>query len=76
MSFHVAVVRHELPIGEHRFSIQAHGFRPLCLQMEDDVPVLYEIGIIAEEEPEGYTHHFVWIQTGSHLPEGLRQDSY
>jgi hypothetical protein len=72
----IAVRRHELPVEEFWFTIQAYGFKPLSLQMENDIPVMYEIGITSPEDDKPWPHRFIWLLTGSQLPDGIGADSF
>ena len=70
------IFRHVLPTKPGRFTIGAHGFKPLTLRVEKDVPVIDEMGIALPEGDKPYPHHFVWVETGEGLPDGASTASY
>lgn len=76
MTVFVGIFRHELPTEEVKFMIPAYGFKSLSLQMENDIPVMYEIGATSDNDNKPYPHHFVWVSTGEQLPKGLDSSSF
>lgn len=70
------IFRHELPTAPGEFTIEAHGIKSLSVVMENDIPVMYEIGCVDETDNKPWPHHFAWIFTDEPLPKGLHATSF
>ena len=70
------IVRHELPDVRGSFTIDAYGYHPLSLILEDGIPILYEIAIVNEDDDRSWPHEFIWVETWEELPADLRQNSF
>lgn len=76
MSVRTDIRRFELPSTPGQFTIDCHGVTPLCIRVEGDVPVMYEIACTSPDDDKPYPHTFRWMQTGEEWPPGLHQVDY